>query len=59
MNKTDSIVESIVRKIEKTAEELSSYTGKKSELTVGGGKFQVSWGFWTNATLNTLRNKVA
>ena len=39
MNKTDSIVESIVRKIEKTAEELSSYTGKKSELTVGGGKW--------------------
>lgn len=36
MNKTDSIVESIVRKIEKTTEELASYTGKKTELTVGG-----------------------
>ena len=38
MNKTDSIVESIVRKIEKTTDELAIHTGKKTELTVGGGK---------------------
>jgi V-type H+-transporting ATPase subunit C len=36
LTKTDSVIESIVRKVEKTALELSHYTGKKSELTVGG-----------------------
>lgn len=36
MNKTDHVVESIVRKIEKTSIELSSSSGKKTELTVGG-----------------------
>lgn len=34
--KTDTVIESIVRKVEKTALELSHFTGKKSELTVGG-----------------------
>lgn len=34
--KTDGLVEGIVRKVEKTAQELSSYTGKKTDLTVGG-----------------------
>lgn len=34
--KTDSLVEGILRKVEKTAHELSSYTGKNPELTVGG-----------------------
>lgn len=34
LGKTDQIVESIVRKIEKTSNELS--TGRRSELTVGG-----------------------
>jgi V-type H+-transporting ATPase subunit C len=34
--KTDAIIESIVRKVENTGVELSHYTGKKSELTVGG-----------------------
>jgi len=36
MGKTDALVEGIVRKIEKTGAELSSSTGKKGELTVGG-----------------------
>jgi len=36
MNKTDHVVEGIVRKIEKTSIELSSSSGKKTELTVGG-----------------------
>jgi len=36
MNKTDHIIEGIVRKIEKTGIELSTSTGKKTELTVGG-----------------------
>ena len=36
LGKTDSLIESIVRKVEKTGQELSSYTGKRSELTVGG-----------------------
>jgi len=36
MNKTDHIIESIVRKIEKTGIELSNASGKKTELTVGG-----------------------
>ena len=36
LGKTDQLIESIVRKVEKTGQELSSYTGKKSELTVGG-----------------------
>eukprot|EP00555_Chaetoceros_dichaeta_P004764 CAMPEP_0198255130 /NCGR_PEP_ID=MMETSP1447-20131203/5334_1 /TAXON_ID=420782 /ORGANISM="Chaetoceros dichaeta, Strain CCMP1751" /LENGTH=417 /DNA_ID=CAMNT_0043941443 /DNA_START=129 /DNA_END=1382 /DNA_ORIENTATION=- len=36
MNKTDHIIESIVRKIEKTGAELSAASGKKAELTVGG-----------------------
>lgn len=36
LGKTDSMVEAIVRKVEKTGHELSSYTGKKPELTVGG-----------------------
>lgn len=36
LTKTDNVIESIVRKVEKTALELSHYTGKKSELTVGG-----------------------
>lgn len=36
MNKTDQIIESIVRKIEKTGIELSTSSGKKTELTVGG-----------------------
>jgi len=36
MDKTDSIVESVVRTIEKTGMELSAYAGKNSELTVGG-----------------------
>lgn len=36
MDKTDTIVESIVRNIEKTGMELSAYAGKTSELTVGG-----------------------
>jgi len=36
MDKTDSIVENIVRNIEKTGMELSAYSGKTSELTVGG-----------------------
>ena len=35
--KTDQVIESIVRKVENTGVELSHYTGKKSELTVGGG----------------------
>ena len=39
MGKSDAIIESIVRKIEKTAMELSAMAGKKTELTVGGGKF--------------------
>mmetsp|Transcript_1165 Transcript_1165/g.1397 ORF Transcript_1165/g.1397 Transcript_1165/m.1397 type:complete len:420 (+) Transcript_1165:393-1652(+) len=34
--KTDSVIDSIVRKVEKTGVELSVYTGKTSELTVGG-----------------------
>mmetsp|Transcript_16954 Transcript_16954/g.20706 ORF Transcript_16954/g.20706 Transcript_16954/m.20706 type:complete len:421 (-) Transcript_16954:287-1549(-) len=34
--KTDTVIESIVRKVEKTAQELSHYTGKMPELTVGG-----------------------
>lgn len=34
--KTDNIIDSIVRKVENTGVELSHYTGKKSELTVGG-----------------------
>jgi V-type H+-transporting ATPase subunit C len=34
--KTDGLVEGIVRKVEKTSQELSSYTGKKADLTVGG-----------------------
>jgi len=36
MGKSDAIIESIVRKIEKTAMELSAMAGKKTELTVGG-----------------------
>lgn len=36
MSKTDALIESIVRKVEKTGQELSTITGKKSELTVGG-----------------------
>jgi V-type H+-transporting ATPase subunit C len=36
LQKTDTLIESIVRKVEKTAGELSHYTGKKTELTVGG-----------------------
>jgi len=37
MNKTDTIIESIVRKIEKAGLEISSQTGgKKAELTIGG-----------------------
>jgi len=36
LGKTDSLIESILRKVEKTGQELSSYTGNKSELTVGG-----------------------
>jgi len=36
LGKTDALIETIVRKVEKTGQELSSYTGKKSELTVGG-----------------------
>lgn len=36
LGKTDQLIESVVRKVEKTGQELSSYTGKKSELTVGG-----------------------
>eukprot|EP00559_Dactyliosolen_fragilissimus_P007398 CAMPEP_0184871366 /NCGR_PEP_ID=MMETSP0580-20130426/40677_1 /TAXON_ID=1118495 /ORGANISM="Dactyliosolen fragilissimus" /LENGTH=481 /DNA_ID=CAMNT_0027374015 /DNA_START=129 /DNA_END=1574 /DNA_ORIENTATION=- len=36
MGKTDAIVESIVRKIEKTGKELSAEARKASELTVGG-----------------------
>jgi hypothetical protein len=35
--KTDGVIESIVRKVENTGVELSHYSGKKSELTVGGG----------------------
>jgi len=34
--KTDGVIESIVRKVENTGVELSHYSGKKSELTVGG-----------------------
>lgn len=36
MKKTDHVIESIVRKIEKTGIELSTSSGKKTELTVGG-----------------------
>jgi len=36
LGKTDQLIEGIVRKVEKTGQELSTYTGKKSELTVGG-----------------------
>lgn len=36
LGKTDSLIEGIVRKVEKTAQELSNYTGKRSELTVDG-----------------------
>lgn len=36
MNKTDQIIESIVRKIEKTGIELSTSSAKKAEFTVGG-----------------------
>lgn len=36
LGKTDSIVESIVRKIEKTGMDLANSSGKKLELTVGG-----------------------
>ncbi len=36
MGKTDTLIESIVRKVEKTGHELSSFTGKTSDLTVGG-----------------------
>jgi V-type H+-transporting ATPase subunit C len=36
LTKTDAIVEGIMRKVEKTGQELSSFSGKKSELTVGG-----------------------
>jgi len=36
MSKTDHIIESIVRKIEKTGIELSTQSGKKAELTIGG-----------------------
>jgi hypothetical protein len=35
--KTDGIIESIVRKVDKTGAELAHYAGKKTELTVGGG----------------------
>lgn len=34
--KSDQLVESIVRKVEKTGVDLSHYTGKQTELTVGG-----------------------
>jgi len=34
--KTDGIIESIVRKVDKTGAELAHYAGKKTELTVGG-----------------------
>jgi V-type H+-transporting ATPase subunit C len=36
LGKTDSLIESILRKVEKTGHELSNQTGKKTELTVGG-----------------------
>jgi len=36
LGKTDNVIDSIVRKVEKTGQELSSYTGKKAELTVDG-----------------------
>ena len=38
MGKSDQIIEGIVRKIEKTGMELSAYAGKKSELTIDGGR---------------------
>ena len=42
--KTDIVIESIVRNVEKTFVELSHYTGKEtSELTVGGGKWCYSY----------------
>jgi len=42
LGKTDMIIEGILRKVEKTAMEFSAFSGKKAELTVGGGKLHMS-----------------
>jgi hypothetical protein len=38
LGRTDIIVESIVRKIEKTAQDLAGQNKKLTDLTVGGGE---------------------
>ena len=43
MGKTDAIIESIVRKIERTGLDLAAASGKKMELTVGGGMYRISF----------------